>query len=89
MAHHRLFAMNWGGRDRGSVLSEGPPTKSGPSASLRLSEGCKGRERPLMAPDGTGLAKALLGLDGFRVLGVAELGGEVVVLIEPTAERVG
>jgi hypothetical protein len=42
-----------------------------------------------MAPDGTGLAKALLGLDGFRVLGVAELGGEVVVLIEPTAERVG
>jgi Transposase and inactivated derivatives len=42
-----------------------------------------------MSSDGTGLAEALLGLDGFRVLGVAELGGDVVVLVESTAERVG
>jgi transposase len=41
-----------------------------------------------MAGDGTGFAEALLGLDGFRVLGVGDLEGEVVVLIETTAERV-
>ena len=42
-----------------------------------------------MAGDGTGFAEALLGLDGFRVLGVGDLDGEVVVLIETTTERVG
>ena len=42
-----------------------------------------------MAGDGIGFAEALLGLDGFRVLGVGDLDGEVVVLIETTAERVG
>src|SRR2546430_12644944 len=42
-----------------------------------------------MGGDGIGLAEALLGLDGFRVLGVGDLDGEVVVLVETTAERVG
>jgi hypothetical protein len=42
-----------------------------------------------MPGDGTGLAEALLGLDGFRVLGVEELVGEGVVVIETTLERVG
>ena len=42
-----------------------------------------------MGGDGIGFAEALLGLDGFRVLGVGDLDGEVVVLIETTAERVG
>jgi len=42
-----------------------------------------------MAGDGIGFAEALLGLDGFRVLGVGDFDGEVVVLIETTAERVG
>jgi transposase len=39
--------------------------------------------------DGTGLAEALLGLDGFRVLAVTETPAEVVIEIETTAERVG
>ncbi len=39
--------------------------------------------------DGTGLAEALLGLDGFRVLEVREGPDEVVVTIETTAEVVG
>ena len=42
-----------------------------------------------MGGDGIGFAEALLGLDGFRVLGVGDLDGEVVVLIETTIERVG
>jgi transposase len=39
--------------------------------------------------DGTGLAEALLGLDGFRVLSVAETVAEVVIEIETTAVVVG
>lgn len=39
--------------------------------------------------DGTGLAEALLGLDGFRVLGVAETSAEVVIEIESTVVVVG
>jgi hypothetical protein len=32
---------------------------------------------------------ALLGFDGFRVLGQAELGGELELLVETTADLVG
>jgi len=39
--------------------------------------------------DGIGLAEALLGLDGFRVLDVSEVPDEVTVTIETTRERVG
>jgi len=38
-----------------------------------------------MGGDSIGFAEALLGLVGFRVLGVGDLDGEVVVLIETTA----
>lgn len=40
-------------------------------------------------PDRTGLAEALLGLDGFRVLAVREQPAELVIEIETTAEIVG
>ncbi len=39
--------------------------------------------------DGTGLAEALLGLDGFRVLAVDEDPAEVVVTVETVAGLVG
>jgi transposase len=39
--------------------------------------------------DGTGLAEALLGLDGFRVLEVSESTDELTVVIETTATVVG
>jgi transposase len=39
--------------------------------------------------DGTGLAEALLGLPGFRVLGVSETDTEVVIELETTVEAVG
>ena len=42
-----------------------------------------------MANDGIGLAEALLGLDGFRVLGVAEGPAELVVTIETVTTQVG
>jgi transposase len=39
--------------------------------------------------DGTGLAEALLGLDGFRVLGVSETSEELVIKVETTAVLAG
>jgi transposase len=39
--------------------------------------------------DATGLAEALLGLDGFRVVSVKETATEVVVTVETTADFVG
>ena len=39
--------------------------------------------------DGTGLAEAMLGLDGFRVLAVTNAGAEVVIDVETTATRAG
>ncbi len=42
-----------------------------------------------MASDGNGLAEKLLGLDGFRILDVAETDTEVVVEIETTVTVVG
>jgi hypothetical protein len=44
---------------------------------------------PLVANDGIGLAEALLGLEGFRVLAVAEGPAELVVTIETVANQVG
>jgi len=55
---------------------------------LRLFEGCDDEETPAMA-DGNGLAEALLGLDGFRVLDVTETEAEVVIAIETLADMVG
>jgi transposase len=49
-----------------------------------LSEGFDEREDPCVS-DGTGLAEALLGLPGFRVLAVNEGSHELVVEIETTA----
>ena len=39
--------------------------------------------------DGTGLAEAILGLDGFRVLGVDESSSEVVITVETIASVAG
>jgi transposase len=39
--------------------------------------------------EGTGLAEALLGLDGFRVLAVTETSSEVIISIETTSKVVG
>ncbi len=61
---------------------------SGATPSLRLFEDCDDEETPDM-PDGTGLAEALLGLSGFRVLEVTEDEAELVIGIETTAEVEG
>ena len=42
-----------------------------------------------MDGDGIGLAEALLGLPGFRVLDVAETAVEVIVTVETTADFTG
>ncbi|MHB1988821.1 MAG: hypothetical protein ACYCSF_12710 [Acidimicrobiales bacterium] len=39
--------------------------------------------------DGTGLAEAILGLDGFQVLAVDESAAEVLITIETTPRPVG
>ena len=51
-------------------------------------EGCDVEETPDVS-DGIGLAEALLGLDGFRVLDVAEVTDELIITIETTSELVG
>ena len=56
-------------------------TKSTRDATTRV-------ETPAVG-DGTGLAEALLGLGGFRVLAVRETPAEVVIEIETTAAVVG
>ena len=42
-----------------------------------------------MVGDGIGLAEALLGLDGFRVLDVVETAMEVIVTVETTVDFTG
>ena len=54
---------------------------------MRLFEGCDDEETPAMG-EGNGLAEALLGLDGFRVLSVTET-VEVVVVVETSDDFVG
>lgn len=39
--------------------------------------------------DATGVAEAMLGLEGFRVLGVQEGAGQIVIEIETIGELVG
>ena len=56
---------------------------------MLLSNGCDGERRPLTMCDATGLAEAMLGLDGFRVVAVAEAVAEVVVRIETSPGLVG
>ncbi len=55
---------------------------------MRLFEGCDDRRAPAVS-DGTGLAEALLGLDGLRVLEVTESNVEVVIDIETPEDVVG
>ena len=51
---------------------------------MRLFDGCDDRRRLTMS-DGIGLAEALLGLPGFRVLEVHETTDELVIAVETTA----
>lgn len=46
-------------------------------------------ERLLAMNDGTGLAEALLGVEGFRVLAVTETPDEVTIEVETTAVIAG
>jgi transposase len=57
-------------------------------AIVTAAEGCDDEEGPCVN-DGTGLAEALLGLPGFRVLEVIETHDELVVRVETTAVVVG
>jgi transposase len=54
--------------------------------SLRLFEDCDDEEIPAMV-DGSGLAEAMLGLDGVRVIHVCEADGEVTIEVEMTEPR--
>jgi hypothetical protein len=58
------------------------------TSSLRLFTAATTR-RPLTVSDATGLAEALLGLPGFRVLEVTESPAEVVIRIELSATLAG
>jgi hypothetical protein len=62
-----------------------PPTRGRDPAIVVLFEGIDDQEDPCM-DDATGLAEALLGLDGFRVLAVSEGPDELVIEIETTVE---
>lgn len=61
---------------------------SGAPPSLRLLYDHDDEQTPDM-DDGNGLAEALLGLDGFRVLEVSEVPAELSIEIETTVEVVG
>ena len=54
---------------------------------MLLSNGCDGERRPLTVSDATGLAEAVLGLAGFRVVAVVEAAAEVVIHVETDPER--
>jgi hypothetical protein len=73
------------GRPRSFIAS---PIGAGAPPSLRLLDGCDDKEAPAVN-DGTGLAEALLGLSGFRVLEVMETDAEVVIDIETVADVAG
>jgi hypothetical protein len=47
---------------------------------------CDDEEIPAMR-DGSGLAEAMLGIDGVRVTGVCEADGEVTIEVETTEPR--
>jgi transposase len=55
-----------------------------PLRLLRLQQ-----REPLTMSDGNGLAEAMLGLDGFGILGVVETSDELVITVESTATVVG
>jgi transposase len=55
---------------------------------LRLFDGCHDEEAPDVS-DATGVAEAMLGLPGFRVLEVTESAAELVIRIETDAQLVG
>lgn len=56
---------------------------------MLLSNPCDGERRPLTMSDAIGLAEAMLGLPGFRVVGVQESAAEAVIQVETTGRLVG